>query len=245
MELTMKTLPVRRYAKFILFSLFACFFASNSSHATTNLPLDPFKLYSKNIKFDVFRNNKKVGNHNITFYHLNDDKFKVIAEMDLSVRFLSIPLYSYSYRSEATWQQNKLTDLTSEQNDDGITTNVNVISAEKSLLIKGPSGNITADRHLYPTNHWHAGVLSQKQVINTLNGKVANVKIAEIESEQILAEGKTISANRYQYSGDVETTVWYDNAGRWVKMQFNGKGGSVIDYRCIECGITKGMQKGG
>ena len=82
-------------------------------------------------------------------------------------------------------------------------------------------------------------------MINTLNGKVANVKIAEIESEQILAEGKTISANRYQYSGDVETTVWYDNAGRWVKMQFNGKDGSVIDYRCIECGITKGMQKGG
>jgi hypothetical protein len=80
--------------------------------------------------------------------------------------------------------------------------------------------------------------LSQKHVLNTLNGEISRVRIASQGRERIQAEGRWIEATRYQYSGDIDTTVWYDDVGRWVKMRFTAKGGSVIDYVCARCGLS-------
>jgi hypothetical protein len=33
----------------------------------------------------------------------------------------------------------------------------------------------------------------------------------------------------------LNTEVWYDDLGRWVKMRFNGPDGSAIEYVCRRC----------
>ena len=55
--------------------------------------------------------------------------------------------------------------------------------------------------------------------------------------EEIVRTDQTIIPSRkYVYNGDIEATVWYDQAGRWVKMKFSAKDGSTIEYDCVECG---------
>ena len=44
-----------------------------------------------------------------------------------------------------------------------------------------------------------------------------------------------MAATRYAYSGDLKADVWYDDAGRWVKLRFRGRDGSVIEYVCRRC----------
>ena len=77
------------------------------------------------------------------------------------------------------------------------------------------------------------------QLIDTLKGQIASVKINNLGTEKVSAEGRAIYAQKYTYSGDVNATAWYDEFGRWVKLSFAAKDGSVIDYHCTECGLKK------
>ena len=53
--------------------------------------------------------------------------------------------------------------------------------------------------------------------------------------ENVVTEIGRIPATRFAYSGDLQNEVWYDDAGRWVKMRFKGRDGSTIEYVCRRC----------
>jgi hypothetical protein len=198
---------------------------------------DPIALYGKEMRFDVRRNGEPVGQHRVTFSRTENGQIRVVARLDLTVRFFGVPVYLYEYRSDARWIGGRLFRLNAEQNDDGAVSTVRVVLQGKLLVIEGPKGSSRGKPGLYPTNHWNAAVLNERQVIDTLEGRVANVTIRDAGREQVRAEGRVIETTKYVYNGDIETTTWYDDDRRWVKMRFVAKGGSVIDYECIRCGL--------
>jgi hypothetical protein len=200
---------------------------------------DPLILYGPEITFDVFRDGNKVGRHSVAFSRQSSGALLVNARFELAITFLAIPVYEYFYRSTAVWRNGRLTTLTSDVDDDGKKSSVRLQANGTRLIIKGKNGELDWPAPVYPTNHWHAGVLSQKQVLNTLNGNISSVTITPAGRDQIRAQGTLVEATRYEYSGDIETTVWYDDSGRWVKMQFTAKNGSVIDYQCTRCGLGR------
>lgn len=214
-------------------------FSTPYTHARITQSVDPFSLYGNEISFDVFREGEKVGRHNVIFSRISPRDLSVVARLELQVTFLSIPVYEFLYRSSAVWRDGRLKTLNAHIDDDGEIITVRALTTGLGLNILGPKGQVEWRDSLYPTNHWNARVLSQSQVLNTLNGDISRVQIAATGRERIRAEGTWVQATRYQYSGDIDTTVWYDDAGRWVKMRFTAKGGSVIDYRCIRCGLGK------
>jgi hypothetical protein len=199
---------------------------------------DPLSLYGNEIVFDVFREAEKVGRHTVNFSMKSASDLRVTSRLDLTVTFLTIPIYAFRYQSLAIWRSGRLRELVAQINDDGEQSTVQALTKSRTVSVSGPRGEVQWNETLYPTNHWNSGVLSQKHVLNTLNGEISRVKIAAQGLERIQAEGKWIEATRYQYSGDIDTSVWYDNAGRWVKMRFTAKGGSVIDYVCARCGLS-------
>ena len=72
-------------------------------------------------------------------------------------------------------------------------------------------------------------------MLNTLTGQINNVNIKLLGNDDVITENGKIKANYYRYTGDLNTEVWYDADSRWVKMRFEGKDGSKIEYRCIRC----------
>ena len=148
-------------------------------------------------------------------------------------------VYRYNYYSEAWGTDSHLVKLLAKQNDDGAVSVVKVSAKQNVLMIEGPSGNFQGRSSLYPSNHWHAGVILENQLIDTLKGQIASVKISSLGIEKVLAEDRVIYAQKYIYSGDVNATAWYDEFGRWVKLSFAAKDGSIIEYNCVECGLKK------
>jgi hypothetical protein len=214
--------------------------AAIGSSSAAAMPSDPLRLYGQEIAFDVFRGGDKVGMHKVSFSKTSDREIRVDAHMALDVTFLTIPVYAFRYRSLATWRDGRLADLVARIDDDGEKSTIRATAGDRAFDVSGPKGAATWHNPLFPTNHWNAGVLSQSHVLNTLNGNISRVRIAAQGRERIRAQGRWIEATRYQYSGDIDTTVWYDDRGRWVKMRFSAKGGSIIDYQCIRCGLDTG-----
>ena len=210
--------------------------ASQSANTEFKGKIDPFKLYQNGIHFNVFRNQELVGEHRVSFLEQQNGQIKVSSKFNLELDVLGFTIYKYDYFSEALWSDNRLVKLSATQNDSGTVTTVEVFSDGDLVTINGPEGISKARSGLYPSNHWHPGVLRNNKVINTLTGQIAQVRIHDMGEENVGAAQTVIPSRKYVYTGDIETTVWYDQDGRWIKMKFFAKDGSTIEYDCVECG---------
>ena len=227
----------KRRTKTHMAMLLFCGFLASTANADDQAFSTPLAIYGNGIEFDVFRDGKKVGKHSVRFKKILAGNFQVTARLDLQVTFLGIPLYDYAYHSTAQWRKGRPVGLTVKIDDDGKKTTVSASMQGVDLVVVGPKGKMIIPYAIFPTNHWNALVLSRSRVLNTLSGEISQIKITKQATEKIRAEGRWIEAIKYQYAGDIETIVWYDDEGRWVKMRFPAKGGSIIDYECIACGI--------
>ena len=153
----------------------------------------------------------------------------------MQIDFLFLTAFFFHYQSETNWKNGALIRLKAITNDDGDTYAFKAFIKNNKMVIKDDTSSTTSDLPLFPTNHWNSEVLGQKKVLNTLTGKVNNVLISKVSREAVQTEIGEILATRYAYTGDLDTEIWYDDKGRWVKMRFKGRDGSVITYKCQMC----------
>jgi hypothetical protein len=207
-------------------------------YANTNsvLPksIEPISLYGEEIFFDVYREDSKAGFHWVKFIKMGE-RLGVESNFQLKIDFLFFTAFQYDYQSTATWANGQLHRLNATIDDDGELFSVLAVRKSDLFQLNVPDGVVSVDAPLYPTNHWNPAVVEQVRVLNTLTGKINNVQIKAQNKESVLTENGTIEATRYAYSGDLETEVWYDDAGRWVKMRFKARDGSTINYVCRRC----------
>jgi len=197
-------------------------------------PVDPLTLYGDEIYFDVYRHGNRVGFHRVQL-DAGDDGVIVQSTFKLQIDILFFTAYRYHYRSEGLWRDGELVRLDASVDDDGAVSSVEAVRDGERMTIIGADGRFNTKAPLYPTNHWNAAVLRETTVLNTLTGQVNEVRIEPRAREAVDTELGSISATRYAYTGDLDTEVWYDDKGRWVKMRFKGRDGSTIDYVCRRC----------
>ncbi len=212
---------------------FTILFSALPVHANP-MERDPLQLYGKEIIFDVLRNGEKSGTHRVTFKR-NGKNFEVSVNFNLSISFLSLKVYEFSYKSFALWTNDALRKIEAQTDDNGEKTYVTAKASEAGFSVRTPQKTYQVNSNLFPTNHWNSLVLKQKQVLNTITGLINEVSIRDNGFEKVSTERGMINATKYTYTGQLETTVWYDQQGRWVKMEFSGKDGSTITYKCKKC----------
>ncbi len=211
------------------------------AHAAASTPhrqiTDPFALYGDEFVFGVYRNGDRVGSHRVSFRRQDGDII-VDVYFTVDIRFLFLSAYRYVYVATERWRGGQLVALEAETNDNGDVSRVvaKVTEEGDQLLVTGPSGTTFADLGIYATNHWHPGIITSEVVLNTITGGLNRVSIIDGGEMQITANGSPISARRYLYTGELSNEVWYDREGRWVKMRFDGKDGSTIEYTLEQMG---------
>lgn len=194
----------------------------------------PIQLYGHKILFDVYRKDKRVGFHRVRFSQ-DAKTLSVESDFQLQLKILYVPVFRYAYRSESLWRMGQLDRLSVTLDDDGKRSSLDATRVGNRIQVDRASGSYMTDAPLFPTNHWNAAVLGQNRVLNTLTGRINSVRIELIVRETVHTERGDVPATRYAYTGDLETEVWYDDAGRWVKMRFAGRDGSPIEYICRRC----------
>lgn len=213
----------------------------------TGAIVDPMSLYGEEIYFDVYRKGDKVGYHRVRFSGSASD-LTVQSDFQLRIDVLFITVFRYLYQSEGRWRQGQLERLTASVDDDGKVVAVDVVPSGGRLKVESADKAFMTDSPLFPTSHWNAEVLGQTRVLNTLTGQINDVRIEPRGRETITTERGTVTATRYAYTGALQTEVWYDDAGRWVKMRFNGPDGAEIEYVCRRCqgaGAAKAEKRDG
>lgn len=186
------------------------------------------------IHFDVYRNGTRVGFHRVRF-RAGDKGLAVEAQFQIQITFLGIPVYRYRYDSSSLWTDGSLSAIRATVDDDGAVLEVRAQRIGGRFYVAAGDTAYETAAPLFPTNHWNAEVLGQHRVLNTLTGQVNKVRIEANGPDRVETERGLVAATHYAYTGDLQTDVWYDAAGRWVKMRFRGRDDSLIDYICRQC----------
>ncbi|MEM7209094.1 MAG: DUF6134 family protein [Pseudomonadota bacterium] len=199
-----------------------------------------FGLYGEQITFDVYRKDEDVGTYVVRFSERGTD-FLVEVEMNLEIPILLGWTYDYQYSASEVWQDDSLNRLDVLINDNGDTASFVAKNIDSELRPEAVSDafeeSAPAKLPIILTHHYNVDVLDKNRVFNTLTARENLVEIIEVESSTMKIDGADRAVRQFDYLGELtDTSVWYDDKGRWVKMIFLGTDGTPIELRCTRCG---------
>lgn len=205
---------------------------------------DPFTLYPNGLEFDVYRKGSRIGRHKVSFEQ-DGDQLIVDTDFKLKVKLLFVTAYKFTFKATGVWEDGQLVSVQGDVNDNGDKRKIDAfVKDDGKFFTTGKKGEFVADSWVYPTNHWNIGAVDSRVVLNTLNGDLAEVEVIRHGIETVDTKAGPVQAEKFEYTGQLrDTNVWYDSAGRWVKMVFTTKTGETIEHVCRECGLVRSVEQ--
>jgi len=181
------------------------------------------------IRFDVLRQGKPFGTHEVRFEVLSDGTIKAHTNVKLRAGLGPIPLYRYDLQSTESWQDGRLVGLQGEVYKDGKAGSV-VAEAEGDVIdVDGTAFDGTVPVTTIPASHWNIAQTQASTLLSSENGQLIDVSVLPEGRETLEIAGEAVEANKFLLDSDIDVTLWYDDAGRWLKLSFSARG-QQIDY---------------
>jgi hypothetical protein len=201
---------------------------------------DPFALYGGDISFEVRRNGEPIGHHSVEFDRIGDE-IQVVSKVELEVDFTLFD-YRFDYQSRDIWRDGQLVSLQAVVDDDGDVLNVSAWRSGTELVVDGPAGVIDVASAVFPSNHWNPAALDADMTLNTLTGEIIPSNFLPLGTEIVETASGPRLARKYLLTLHRDVEIWYDSAGRWVRLRFEARDGSSVDYYCLRCGTDQNME---
>ena len=179
------------------------------------------------IKFEIFRNDKKVGYHNIIF---NRDKEMLIVRNEIQFEIKKLGISFYKYQSEGTEvydQDGLLFTFNSKTFDNKKLKYCNIEAQDnKNYLIDGSSYKGTFNKDFAISSYWNHEILKKNTQISGITCKIRNQKVTFLKNESIEVKGQKTKTSVFNIDGKgLDTQIWYRKKDMAIVRQIlNQKG---------------------
>ncbi|MFB6347088.1 MAG: DUF6134 family protein [bacterium] len=178
---------------------------------------------SGEIVFNVFMDGDKVGRDYYKF-HYTGDTLVVERSVNLSVSYVYINFLDYEHNSTGYWRNGQLFKLdASTRRSDSIRRVKAERRGQEMTILEGDSPARTTDP-VIPTSWWNPATTDASLLLDTQFGRFRNVNVTKVGEEQRRKANKTVEADHYRVSGDIELQLWYGPNQELVGIQFERKG---------------------
>ncbi|MEM7525529.1 MAG: DUF6134 family protein [Pseudomonadota bacterium] len=189
-------------------------------------------LTAADLPFQVDMGGSPIGTHSVRFEQRGDELHAFI-DIQFDVGFAFITLYEYEHSNHEVWRDGRLISIDTKTNDDGEQFTVKGEATAEGFRVEGSEGLLTLPADILPSSYWNPATLTAPMLLDTQKGRVLDAQFETLDAERIAPQtGATVRACRYRMSGDLDLDVWYDGAGRWVKLAF-AFGGNDFEYRLL------------
>jgi hypothetical protein len=142
----------------------------------------------------------------------------VDSRAQLVVRVLGIPAYRYRHQAEERWQGDCLRELRANTDDDGSRQQVEQRHDAECVMSFA---------------YWNPRLVAQQRLINPQTGRAEPVRIERLPDAAIDVAGRPMPAQGWRLQTPTQRiSVWYAaEGGRWIALDAEVKGGSLLSYR--------------
>ena len=135
------------------------------------------------IKFEIHRNDKKVGYHNIVFTR---DKGMLTVKNEIQFNIKKMGISFYKYQSEGTEvydQEGRLFSFNSKTSDNGKLKFCNIeVKNNKNYLIEGTNYKGSLNKEFAISSYWNHEILKKNTQISGITCKIRNQKVTFLKS---------------------------------------------------------------
>lgn len=189
--------------------------------------------WAETLNYTVLRDGKRIGSHAVSI-DAKGPMTQISTTTDIEVKVLFVTAYQFKHKGQELWSGGKLVSLTSATNDDGTDKKLSVKASQGQMTVDstvtGQERRQNVDGAMLTGSLWNKDVVTQSALLNTLDGQVMKIEVKDVGAETVDAGGKSVTAHHYAISGELTREVWYDDAGRLVRMRFPDKTNSEIIY---------------
>jgi hypothetical protein len=191
----------------------------------------PAKIDEQKIEFDIYLNDKKVGQQSVDITPTDSGEIVVI-KSQFNIKLLFVNVFSYQHTANEAWRNSCLhsIDTSTKENSDEFFVQSKKTNA--GLSITSNSGISELQGCIRSFAYWDLSRLDSERLLNGQTGKYVPATLVANGQEDFLLDDKEIRASRYTLTAEnSDINLWYDQNQNWVGLNTLVKGGRTLSYR--------------
>ena len=187
----------------------------------------------KRIEFDIYRNNKHIGEHIFSFAKSNE-QISIESKINFIIKKLGIVLYEYHVEGKEVYEDGKLIKFNSRTDQNGKEKYVNLKLENDEFIINGSSFKGKTPTNYLLGTWWNHSIVEAEAQISAVSGRIINQKVTFLGKETIKIGNKNYKTLHFNFASTdkklkknkkLNTDVWYEEKTlNWVKAAFKKKG---------------------
>lgn len=169
---------------------------------------------------------KKIGQ---VHYTLSYDESGEIEEVKTRASYsvLGINVYSFSQDLHEQWQSGDLQTMNGHTDDDGDKYQASLERKPDDYAATLNDKALTLPHGAFPNAVWHYQITDQSLLFNVADFRLMNVKVAK-RQENVKIDGKSFDAERFDFTGDWQASLWFDQNQQLLKFEYKIQGRDVV-----------------
>jgi hypothetical protein len=178
----------------------------------------------KAMHFKIYRNGAAVGEHVISFSRSGND-LTVTTNARFVVTVAMIPVFHYACTATERWSNGIFQTVDSAINFNGSPLEVHAARTANGYHVEGTHTPLyTAPLNTLPLTYWNKAMM---------NGTILNIQTAHSYPVTVTspgwfnlptASGGSIIAQRFDLTGKLRMSIWYDRHNSWSGLEFRKSG---------------------
>lgn len=180
------------------------------------------------LNFAVTRNGEQIGSTAVKLRRSGDQTIAETAT-NIQVKIAFITVYRYEQRLTEHWSGGKLEAMSAVTDDNGSVHRVSATRSGDKLSVNADGKVSQVDPAMVPANLWNAALVRMRAALDPKDGSVMPVSVVDRGNEQLVVQGRALTAHRYSIRTTIPQEVWYDEHQHLLKVELRGSDGSTID----------------
>ncbi len=181
-------------------------------------------------EYDILRGGNVIGRQTVR-YAVSGPDMTVTIDVHAALRAVGIRVYNYDHHGEEKWHAGQMVALATRTDDDGTPRTVDA-TRDAAGSWHGTTGPAPGPAPLLATSLWNSLTVAQTRLLDRETGAIVAVRAAPAPDETLTLGGRAVPAHKFDLTGLVSGTVWYDRNGCWLQALFHTRvDGSLVQVR--------------
>ncbi len=174
----------------------------------------------------IYLDGKKIGQ---VHYMVRTDDQGMVEELRTrsSLSLLGFQVHYFTQDLHEIWKSGELQNMqgNTDDHDEIYKSSLQRNPTEYDAVLNGKG--LTLPHDAFPTSVWHY-IITQKSLLFDLKDlRLMKVKVTKSD-DPVISGARSIPASRFDFSGQWQASIWFDQNKQLLKMHYNVQGRQVI-----------------
>ena len=174
----------------------------------------------------IYLGKEKIGQ---IHYVLRTDARGMVEELKTrsSVSILGFQVYYFTQDLHESWKSGELQSMHGDTDDHRKLYKSTLKRNAKEYDVTLNAKPLTLPHDAFPTSVWHYRITEQNLLFDLKDFRLMKVKVSKVE-DAVARAGQSIPASRFDFSGDWQASIWFDQNRQLLKMSYKAEGRDIV-----------------